>query len=326
MMTLYIRWFALATLVAGSLSASVPDQAGTGATDRNLMFSSLSDPPRPGTPEPDPPKPDTPDPTKCSDGIRAAIAERGTQWITELDNVEGKEVCYGDDQDGEDVAMCRAFFQRIYDPPAYFSFEMMPTEVQADCQLCSPEDVEAVKKILTDELVPKDVSIDGYNAYIAAKDAAEGAFWFTHFGTFLSRGKHLVEWQGGSVTSWHRTSDGLAPMFGFAEECTKYQATICPAVAVTTNFNDVTFEATGEVLNRMCSAPPTPNTYYDPQPYIDYYGESAFMEMLDRGMAIGIDSNQCTFLGNLHSFRMEMDRYFDDLLGGACATGYTLVG
>jgi len=76
----------------------------------------------------------------------------------------------------------------------------------------------------------------------------------------------------------------------------------------------------------MCSAPPTPNTYYDPQPYIDYYGESAFMEMLDRGMAIGIDSNQCTFLGNLHSFRMEMDRYFDDLLGGACATGYTLVG
>ena len=232
----------------------MPDQAGTGATDRNLMFSSLSDPPRPGTPEPDPPKPDTPDPTKCSDGIRAAIAERGTQWITELDNVEGKEVCYGDDQDGEDVAMCRAFFQRIYDPPAYFSFEMMPTEVQADCQLCSPEDVEAVKKILTDELVPKDVSIDGYNAYIAAKDAAEGAFWFTHFGTFLSRGKHLVEWQGGSVTSWHRTSDGLAPMFGFAEECTKYQATICPAVAVTTNFNDVTFEATGEV-HSTTSAP-----------------------------------------------------------------------
>ena len=116
----------------------MPDQAGTGATDRNLMFSSLSDPPRPGTPEPDPPKPDTPDPTKCSDGIRAAIAERGTQWITELDNVEGKEVGYGVDQDGEDVAMCRAFYERIYDPPAYFSFEMMPTEVQADCQLCSP--------------------------------------------------------------------------------------------------------------------------------------------------------------------------------------------
>jgi len=39
-MTLYIRWFALATLVAGSLSASVPDH-GTGATDRNLMFSPL---------------------------------------------------------------------------------------------------------------------------------------------------------------------------------------------------------------------------------------------------------------------------------------------
>mmetsp|Transcript_15429 Transcript_15429/g.50211 ORF Transcript_15429/g.50211 Transcript_15429/m.50211 type:complete len:829 (-) Transcript_15429:41-2527(-) len=46
-MTLYIRWFALATLVAGSLSASVPDQAGTGATDRNLMFSSLPPDPIP---------------------------------------------------------------------------------------------------------------------------------------------------------------------------------------------------------------------------------------------------------------------------------------
>ena len=70
----------------------------------------------------------------------------------------------------------------------------------------------------------------------------------------------------------------------------------------------------------MCSAPSTPNTYYDPQRYIDYYGESAFMEMLDRGMAIVIDGNQCTFLADLHSFRMEMDRYFDDLLGGACAS------
>ena len=69
MMTLYIRWFALATLMAGSLSASVlkrihahmlnaiaspltphvppqqvPDQDGTGATDRTLMFSSMPDP------------------------------------------------------------------------------------------------------------------------------------------------------------------------------------------------------------------------------------------------------------------------------------------
>lgn len=43
-MTLYIRWFALATLVAGSLSASVPDQAGTGATDRNLMSAATSSP------------------------------------------------------------------------------------------------------------------------------------------------------------------------------------------------------------------------------------------------------------------------------------------
>jgi len=43
-MTLYIRWFALATLVAGSLSASVPDQDGTGATDRTLMFSTVPGP------------------------------------------------------------------------------------------------------------------------------------------------------------------------------------------------------------------------------------------------------------------------------------------
>ena len=87
--------------------------------------------------------------------------------------------------------------------PAYFSFEMMPTEVQADCQLCSPEDVEAVKKILTDELVPKDVSIDGYNAYIAAKDAAEGAFWLQW--REVARKKHKRERdrrRGGREGQW----------------------------------------------------------------------------------------------------------------------------
>ncbi|EOD26573.1 hypothetical protein EMIHUDRAFT_100598 [Emiliania huxleyi CCMP1516] len=63
-MTLYIRWFALAALAAGSLSASVQDQDGVGATDRtpmfsptNLMFSGL--PP----PDPDPPNP--PKPWEC---------------------------------------------------------------------------------------------------------------------------------------------------------------------------------------------------------------------------------------------------------------------
>mmetsp|Transcript_18812 Transcript_18812/g.60505 ORF Transcript_18812/g.60505 Transcript_18812/m.60505 type:complete len:374 (-) Transcript_18812:260-1381(-) len=47
-MTLYIRCFALATFVARSLSASVPNEDPcsheTGATNRNLMFSSLPSP------------------------------------------------------------------------------------------------------------------------------------------------------------------------------------------------------------------------------------------------------------------------------------------
>merc|ERR1719390_474484 len=38
-MTLYIRWFALATLVAGSLSESVLDQTGTEGSERNLLFA-----------------------------------------------------------------------------------------------------------------------------------------------------------------------------------------------------------------------------------------------------------------------------------------------
>ena len=68
-MTLYTRWFALAALVTGSLSASVPDQAGTGAADRNLMFSSL--PPEPKCPE----EPKCPPRRKCDGGAHRTNAE-----------------------------------------------------------------------------------------------------------------------------------------------------------------------------------------------------------------------------------------------------------
>jgi len=68
-MTLYTRWFALAALVTGSLSASVPDQAGTGAADRNLMFSSL--PPEPKCPE----EPKCPPSRKCDGGAHRTNAD-----------------------------------------------------------------------------------------------------------------------------------------------------------------------------------------------------------------------------------------------------------